>query len=310
MSVPFRPVAPRLRILLGPLLEPGESCHVAVTTLPPGSPPTRWHDHDFYELFLVGRGTGTHLLGGGRTTLETPLRAGALVFVRPRDCHAFAGPPAGVGEGLQFLNVAFPAAWFQAFARLLPAGPRLETLRRGPRPPHVHAGGPERLALEACGEELGVTPAPRTWELLRFGLEAFGCLLRLPGCEDRGAGAIAAPCPGWLSACVSRMDREPARPLRDYQRLAGRSPEHFARACRQHFGAPPTELLHRARIRFVQRRLWQTDEKVLTLALEAGYGNLGHFQGTFRRLAGCTPRAWRARHLAAGRGGAGGAVPR
>lgn len=317
--VPARP----LRIHLRPLLAPGETAHVAVTTLAPGTPPTRLHDHDFHELFLVQRGVGTHLLGGnggepgpGAVTVESvPLRPGALVLIRPRDRHAFAGPsPAAVaagGEGLRFLNVAFPNAWFTTLARLLPAGPRLEALRLGPRPPHVHADGAERLALEARGGELGVTPAPRDLELLRFGLEAFGLLLRLPWFDgttrERGPGAVPPPCPGWLSACVARMEREPARPLADFQRFAGRSPEHFARASRRHYGAPPTELLHRARIRFVQRRLWQTEEKVLTLALEAGYGNLGHFQSTFRRLAGCTPRAWRARHAAAGGGGA---VPR
>jgi YesN/AraC family two-component response regulator len=61
-------------------------------------------------------------------------------------------------------------------------------------------------------------------------------------------------------------------------------------------GVPLSEVLNRARVAWVKDRLRHGEDKIAVLALEAGYQNLGYFYRVFRRLEGCAPRAWLAKH--------------
>ena len=51
-----------------------------------------------------------------------------------------------------------------------------------------------------------------------------------------------------------------------------------------------------ARVRVAQTLLLDSDAPLTTIALEVGCGSLQHFSALFRRIAGETPSAWRARH--------------
>lgn len=100
--------------------------------------------------------------------------------------------------------------------------------------------------------------------------------------------------PEWLAAWREELRRGErlGEPVAYWQQRSGRSPEHLARRCRKFFGVPPTEIIARARVAWVQVRLRTGESKVAALALEAGFQNLGYFYRTFRRVTGVTPRAW------------------
>jgi AraC-like DNA-binding protein len=59
--------------------------------------------------------------------------------------------------------------------------------------------------------------------------------------------------------------------------------------------------VHEVRIGHACRLLTTTERPVLDIAMAAGFENLSNFNRVFRRLRGCTPRAFR-RRLAADRG--------
>jgi AraC family cel operon transcriptional repressor len=79
-------------------------------------------------------------------------------------------------------------------------------------------------------------------------------------------------------------------------RLAGRSPEHVARACRQHYGKRPVDLIHQARMAHAADQLRRTTISVVEIALDCGVENLGHFYRGFRAAHGLSPAAYRRRH--------------
>jgi YesN/AraC family two-component response regulator len=57
-----------------------------------------------------------------------------------------------------------------------------------------------------------------------------------------------------------------------------------------------SDLLNRARVEWVKVQLRRGEEKIVKLALDAGYRNIGYFYRVFRELEGCPPREWQKRH--------------
>lgn len=255
--------------------------HLAVTRLSPGVV-TSGHTHDFPEIFLVVRGAGSHAWNGR----ELPLVRGTLTWVAPADRHHYRG---GAGAGLEFINLALAPRWWADFTRLF--RPRLAS-----RPPGKDGPGWSRVLREA--ETAVLEQEMRTWLVA-----APGDPVRLVEVTARLMRCLVAPAPGGRGAAVPEWLQKwsadlavPAlvpEPLAFWQKRSGRSPEHLARSCRRFYGAAPTELINRARVAWVQERLRRGDDKVVAVALEAGFQNLGYFYRTFRRIVGATPQAWR-----------------
>ena len=218
------------------------------------------------------------------------LEIGDLIFIRPADQHAFE-----VGEGgrMTFINVAFLMNWFDRFRRLWPQpGVPVRWLKQT-SPPAVRLDAADRESLEQAAAVLAATQAPRHLALARFCLEACTLLAR--------PAELRTPCPLWLLRVVAAMESAEAgeKALAHFQRMAGRTPEHFSRTCRRYYGLTPSSLLNRTRVRQAQAQLVNTDAKVIDVAYGCGFTNLGYFNRQFLRFSGCTPRAWRRRHAAA-----------
>jgi AraC-like DNA-binding protein len=71
--------------------------------------------------------------------------------------------------------------------------------------------------------------------------------------------------PDWLDAACLGIKKTEHLPqvLESFYRLAGRSPDHVARACRTHLGISPTDIVNAA-------RLSGTDETILDIADDCG----------------------------------------
>lgn len=82
--------------------------------------------------------------------------------------------------------------------------------------------------------------------------------------------------------------------LEELSALVGISPYHFLRTFRQVVGLTPHQFLMRRRLREAAVRLRTTDELVLDVALDAGFGDLSNFNHTFRAVFGTTPTKYRA----------------
>jgi AraC family transcriptional regulator, dual regulator of chb operon len=272
------------KIFLEPLLVPGDACHVALSTVS-GTNFPQLHTHDFLEIFVIVQGMGTHFINGKRL----PLKTGDLVFIRPQDGHNFGTP---VGKEMRLLNVAFLASWFEHFRSILPREKVMARWVKSKMPPTVHLSQGTREALERLGDELILSKSPRHFGLAQFCLEAFAVL------ESPHLSTNDLLAPEWLTRAVAAMDlpENLASEIIFFQKIAGRSPEHFARMCHHHFGMPPTELLNQSRVRHAKRRLLESDAKVIDIAYDCGFQNIGYFHRVFLRLSGLTPRTWRFKH--------------
>ena len=68
---------------------------------------------------------------------------------------------------------------------------------------------------------------------------------------------------------------------------------HFIRLFRAVTGESPRQYLIGARLRAAADRLTDTAEPITHIALDIGFNDISHFNATFRRAFGLSPRAWR-----------------
>lgn len=81
--------------------------------------------------------------------------------------------------------------------------------------------------------------------------------------------------------------------LEDAARVAGLSAFHFLRVFRRELGVTPHRFLVLERLRRAQDLLRGTSLSVTEVALSVGFGDLSHFQHTFREHVGLTPGRYR-----------------
>jgi AraC family cel operon transcriptional repressor len=246
------------------------------------------HDHaDFSEVFYLECGELVHVASRRRVRLA----AGALVFVRPSDPHGFASLP---GVAYAKTNIAFPQAAVRALRRRHPAAVAACF------PPGSAPCGMVQVRAERMGAVAELFRAARQAPRTGFELEWFLLSVMREAELARRSAEAAVVRPAWLSRALTLLARPEhfRQGTRHFAALAGHSPEHVAREVRRLLGSTPTELINRARIDHAAARLATTPEKVIGIALESGFNNLGHFYQEFRKRHRATPRAYRLRHTA------------
>jgi len=82
--------------------------------------------------------------------------------------------------------------------------------------------------------------------------------------------------------------------LRVVAKEVGMSYFHFSRAFKQSMGMSPTNYIAERRIDRAKKLLQETELPISEIALRAGFSSQSHFTTSFRRVAGATPKAFRA----------------
>ena len=267
------------KIILDKLLHPRECCHIHTTDINAAQPDDA-HTHDFHELFWIEAGQGWHWINGEKRLLEP----GILVLIRAPDAHAFS---AAVSGSFRLVNVAFYCrAWEHLRARYFHGLPNLF----GPK--HISEReykltGAELAGLQRAARELA-SESRASFGIERFLLNLIFSLRSKSGMKDRSI-------PDWLKKACHDFT-EPRHFIDGTQalaRLAGRSPEHVSREVRRLLKKTPTEIVNDARMAYASSRLAGTDDKIVNIALDCGFENLGHFYRLFHAKFGHSPRAYR-----------------
>jgi AraC-like DNA-binding protein len=89
---------------------------------------------------------------------------------------------------------------------------------------------------------------------------------------------------------------DPAIRLASAARHAALSPAYLARLLKTSTGLTFLQHLRRLRVQHAERLLLTTMMSIKEIASQCGYNASGSFDRDFRRVHGCTPSAWRARH--------------
>jgi AraC-like DNA-binding protein len=79
-------------------------------------------------------------------------------------------------------------------------------------------------------------------------------------------------------------------------RAVGLHPNYAMTLFRKAFGTTLIDHLTQHRVSHAQRLLATTDQKIVDVALNSGFGSISRFNDAFRRACGCSPRDYRHRH--------------
>ncbi len=245
------------------------------------------HRHNELELNLVAQGTVVYFFGGRRVTLP----AGSLMLFWAIAPHQMVD---ATSDSFMYW-LTLPLSWF------------------------LHLNWAETFRRAVLNNELVIDPAaspndsmlftqwqadltrnlPEDHELVL--LEAEARLKRLAARLDLARSAEAPP-PAASQHQMSHVEKIAeflsAHYLEDLtvQTIAAQAnlhPNYAMDIFRKAFGTTIVEYLTTLRVAHAQQLLVNTDQSVLNVALESGFGSLSQFYVAFNRLCGMSPRAYR-----------------
>lgn len=104
---------------------------------------------------------------------------------------------------------------------------------------------------------------------------------------DGGLAAVEA-----MAAFITSHHAEPIA-VADIAEAVSLHPNYAMRVFRRHMGMTIVDYLTRQRVAEAQRRLMISEDAVLTIGLDCGFGSASRFHAAFRRCTGTTPHRYR-----------------
>lgn len=251
--------------------------------------------HNEVELNLVTEGALTYLLGGQRVTVE----AGRLALFWAAVPHQVVA----ARSARDYYVATVPLVWFLQW--------RLPDRLVAPVLAGHLVGAPDAAAAREDEARFGrwaadlahAQPDRERAALLEIEARLWRLAAALPA--PAAVRSTRSPSLGPGAGSLTKAEQMAAFLARHYQRrivvaevaqAVGLHP-HYAMALFQNtFGCTINQFLTQQRLTHARRLLVTTDQTVLALARDAGFGSLSRFHEAFRAATGCTPRQYRQRH--------------
>jgi len=237
--------------------------------------------NDYVSLAIVVAGTFKYRARRGKVLLSP----GSLLLIEVEESFECSHE---YGCGDRCLSFQYKPAFFEKIAA--EAGARGSALKF----PIVKLPSLPTLIPSLSVAQVGLA-APQAVDLEELALELAAGVLR-----EIASARVSQPAPTArderrISAALRFMEERFREPLTlEYlAALTGLGPYHFLRTFKRVVGTTPHQYLLRKRLCQAALLLRTSDLSVLETALEAGFGDLSHFNHTFRMTFGTTPTRWR-----------------
>jgi len=148
-----------------------------------------------------------------------------------------------------------------------------------------------RLFMDICESRATASALALRGELLRLATKALSDIAR-SGETEPDSNRDARQRFAELMRRVSEKDLLSRTPA-DLAKECGCGVRHFRRLFKDYAGVPFQTRQIQFRLGTAKQLLRDTRAKVIDVAGECGFKNLGHFNATFKRWVGITPSAWR-----------------
>ena len=246
--------------------------------------PVAIHWHEFYEMFFILAGEGTHLLNG----VEHQLLPGVLCLLTPTDFHAITPSPT---RPLELFNVIFTAEVFSVQLQ------------------HLLFKDEREVLTQLDGEDIVTTTYDfqRLWSEFQEQRTGYHIALQATLANIFVMVSRSTPLLQNIHLDVSRNTmrhdihqaltymqhhfREPLT-LEEVARHAMLSPNYFSECFHQTTGQQFQRYLQCLRLRFARSLLSVSSLPVTTICFSTGFTSLAHFERTFKQQFGLSPRAY------------------
>lgn len=248
---------------------------------------TRNHTHNFYELAIVLRGAGFHIVADQKM----PIRPGSIFLLCPGEYHRYE-----YSGSLTLLNFMFDSISLRPFRAQLADLPGYRQLfQRGTPKGEFHVDSATIAELDILLNTMTMESRQQMpWSSLLLTINLVNALVLIiqklsQGKVIHGSSDIAP--------AVSFMLRNYQNTLHLSQlsRMANLSESSFYRKFNNEFGMPPMKWLLQLRIHRAMEFLIRSDMTIAEIAAATGFSDSLYFSRQFRKLAGCSPRNYRLR---------------
>jgi AraC family transcriptional regulator, dual regulator of chb operon len=247
---------------------------------------TGLHGHDFFEIFLITKGSVYHLVNGKRLQLVE----GSLVLIRPDDIHCYENDG---NEECELLNLAFPKTTLEALFIFLGEGFDGERLLDDEIPPSSIIEKNEIENVKARFQVLNSIPNDSKKVIRSEGRALLVDLfIRFFSGHKK---TVTDNMPEWLKDLIHEMKHKEnfTEGLTRLYELSPKSPEHVTRMIRKHLDMTPTQWINECKLQYAANLLLHTDDSILTICLESGFENLSHFYHRFQKYFQVSPAKYR-----------------
>lgn len=259
------------------------------------APMRRPDRHNEIELNLLKNGSLTYLLGGERVTVRQGGLSAFWAAIPHQIIHSSGSP--------EYFVVTLPLAWFLQCR--LPAN-LVDRLLHGQclRDPDPERFESDLRQFRTWTEDLtGNRGQPDSAVQLELHARLLRLARRVPPMarKERGTRSNALLGKGQLNkaerlaAYIARHYQDTIL-IEDVARGIGLHPNYAMNLFKKTFNTTINEYLTQFRMSHAQRFLATTDDKVVDIALDAGYPTLSRFYDAFRKSCGCSPSTYRRQH--------------
>lgn len=244
------------------------------------------HTHDYLEVAVVSRGTGTHLTRGG----AHPIGVGSVIVIRPGSWHAYRDP-----VDLWTHNLYLAPELLHRELSWIFEYPDLARALLGDEPDigELDAVSTERVLgwlrqLEMLGRD---AHAPTVIGLATCILDSFARLALSPRPSSDSTIAQA------VITMMRMMQDDLGRhwTIADLSRATASSPAVVHRLFKTHVGVSPMTWLARARGEAAATLLVLTTKTVAEIGQAVGWDDANYTSRRFRSIYGLTPSEYRVR---------------
>lgn len=248
------------------------------------------HCHDFFELFLIVKGSVIHCINGKRELLHE----NTLVFIRDRDIHYYEQTEEG---DCQFINLSFYRETIQSIFEFLGEGFPKDHLLHPEMPPSVVLTKTEKEYIQYRFENLN-TNIDANQNLLRAELRAL--LVELfSRYIMKSQNLHPKERPEWLNhLCTVMKEKENfIEGMPALLRISQKTHSYLCRTFKKCLNTTPVEYINSLRMSYAENLLLHTDMDILDICLEIGFENMGYFYEVFKRYFNMTPYKLRKQNL-------------
>lgn len=281
---------------------PGAAAQVALVIYQDVIDKTRagqgWRHHDFFSLYFVRQGRGTHVIDGvGYGVARGDVYAMGLGMT-----HWFSDSENLILDTLHFAPSIFDVPTLErladtpGFLSLFIGGSKTGGGRWLHLSPDAYAAIAGELAELRAEWESGTPDGILLTRplFLRLLVHLARRNADAPPSENRPPSDARE---ATVAAAVRYLDEHFAEPVRMETVAASvfLSPDRLTEVFAAQMGRTPRDYLRHLRLERAKSLLLSSDESITTIAVRSGFGEAAYFARVFRQATGMTPRDWRRR---------------
>lgn len=250
----------------------------------------QFHNHTYYEIFLVFSGGIYHEANGEITDIP----CNTILFIRPSDNHRYyqkGDSPCGL------IRLWVSIQIFEALTIFLGNSSDFKKLIDEKQPPHLSVTEMEMKSMLSRFEAVFSFPpegeSRRISSLKQLFFEIVHLLL---GNIDHNDHNTDNDIPQWLKELCRTMALKDnfTQGIDRLFQLSHISREHISRSFKKYLGISPTEYVNRLRLNYSANQLANTNRKIVDICFDSGFGNLSYFYKCFNEFYRLSPSSYRA----------------